>query len=120
MPTFGEILSELRTDRKIKQKELGKLMNLSSGSISNYETGQRTPDAEMVCLFADIFNVTTDYMLGRTKINLSPDYLTKPFANHDTLGSLAEKMLSLDDEQKASLARIINDMYNSRKYRTNR
>lgn len=39
MAHLGEILSELRQDRGLTQKELGEIMNVSPGTISNYENG---------------------------------------------------------------------------------
>lgn len=36
---MGEILAELRKDKNLKQKDLAELLNLSIGTISNYETG---------------------------------------------------------------------------------
>lgn len=39
MAQFGEILAELRKDHNMSQKELAKIIYVSTGTISNYETG---------------------------------------------------------------------------------
>lgn len=59
-------LKELRANKSMTQRELANQLNISSSSIAMYETGQRMPDAEVLELFADYFNVTVDYLLGRT------------------------------------------------------
>lgn len=62
----GEILTELRKERNLGQKELAAYLNLSTGTISNYENGVHSPDLHTLCKLADYFGVTTDYLLNRT------------------------------------------------------
>lgn len=70
MSSFGEILKKLREKNKLKQEDLAELIGSTKSTISQYETGKREPDLDKLILFADYFNVTTDYLLGRTaKIN---------------------------------------------------
>ena len=65
--TFGQRLRYLREEKKLKQIELAKLLNLeSSSTISQYEKLNRIPDANILQRLADIFNVTTDYLLCRS------------------------------------------------------
>lgn len=65
---FAERLEELRTANGIYQKELAIYLNVSIGTISNYENGIHQPDLNALCQLADYFGVTTDYLLGRTSI----------------------------------------------------
>ena len=46
MAVFGELMAELRQDRGLTQKELGKILSVSTGTISNYENGVHYPDLE--------------------------------------------------------------------------
>lgn len=64
---LGKRLKKLRTDKKLTQEELGKKINVTKVSISGYENGNRTPDTETLQRIADIFDVSTDYLLGRTE-----------------------------------------------------
>lgn len=64
---FSERLLQLREEKKVKQSELAEAIGISRISISNYENGERTPDGEVICKLADYFNVSTDYLLGRTQ-----------------------------------------------------
>lgn len=59
-------LIALREERKLSQVEVAKALGMSRSGFSMYELGQREPDMEMVRKLADYFNVTTDYLLGRT------------------------------------------------------
>lgn len=63
---FGKKLKALRTKRKISQKEFGKLFGLAESTIGMYERDERRPDFELLNKFADYFEVSTDYLLGRT------------------------------------------------------
>ena len=65
-------LKELRKQRKISQVRLAIDLNLSQNSISRYENGEREADYTTLIRIADYFNVSIDYLLGRTdnpKIN---------------------------------------------------
>ena len=75
LATFGERLRYLREEKGLKQTELAKLLNLeSSSTISQYENEvlNRIPDAHILQRLADIFNVTTDFILARTNVRTYP------------------------------------------------
>ena len=59
-------LKELREQRHISQVFLGLELGMSQNTISRYETGAREADYETLLAFADYFNVSVDYLLGRT------------------------------------------------------
>ena len=60
-------LKELRQSRKISQLKLALDLNMNQNSISRYETGEREADYETLIKFADYFNVSLDYLLGRNE-----------------------------------------------------
>jgi len=62
---FKDRLKELRKEKGLTQKELGKKINVAESTISHYETGLRTPDYSILKVLAAIFNVSTDYLLCR-------------------------------------------------------
>lgn len=66
MATFGERLSELRNEKELSQDELSTRMNISKSSIGMYERDQREPAFELLDKLALFFEVSTDYLLGRT------------------------------------------------------
>lgn len=60
-------LKELRKKRHISQVSLALALNMNQNSISRYETGEREADYKTLIAFADYFNVSIDYLLGRTE-----------------------------------------------------
>jgi HTH-type transcriptional regulator, competence development regulator len=65
---FGKRLRFLRKKRNMTQKDLADVFNLSESTIGMYERDEREPSFEFVRQLADFFNVTTDYLLGRTDL----------------------------------------------------
>lgn len=59
-------LKELRKSKKISQLKLAMDLNMNQNSISRYETEERQADYATLIKFADYFNVSIDYLLGRT------------------------------------------------------
>lgn len=72
MAAFGDLLSELRRDKKMTQDDLAKVLFVSPGTISNYENNIHFPDVPKLIQMAKYFGVTTDYILGLSSCNLSP------------------------------------------------
>lgn len=65
-------LKELRKSRNLSQIRLSIDLNINQNTISRYENGIRQADYKTLILFADYFDVSLDYLLGRTdnpKIN---------------------------------------------------
>ena len=60
-------LKKLRKERNISQLKLALDLNMNQNSISRYENGEREADYETLIRFADYFNVSLDYLLGRTE-----------------------------------------------------
>ena len=66
MATFAERLKELRTARGLSQDVLGKTAGVSRYAIYTYEKGKAFPTVEGLIALADFFDVTTEYLLGRS------------------------------------------------------
>lgn len=64
--SINERLVELRKRDNITQKQLAIKLNLSEIAIQNYEAGRRKPAFDVLCTIADYFNVSIDYLVGRT------------------------------------------------------
>lgn len=60
-------LRELRKERNISQLKLAIDLNMNQNTISRYENLEREADYKTLILFADYFNVSIDYLLGRTE-----------------------------------------------------
>lgn len=59
-------LKQLRKDLKLNQGEIAEKLNIALTTYANYEQGTRNPDWNMIVKLADIFDCSTDYLLGRT------------------------------------------------------
>lgn len=56
----------MRERKHISRSALSQLCGLSRNMIGLYERGEADPSTETVCVLADVFGVSTDYLLGRT------------------------------------------------------
>lgn len=67
---FSIILKELRTKRKITQQELAEAMGITPTGVCYWESGKAIPSYETLEKIADYFNVTTDFLMGKTTSEL--------------------------------------------------
>ncbi len=61
---LGTRLCNLRESRDLSQRDVARVLDVTPGLISNYETGERTPSVENLVALATFFRCTTDYLLG--------------------------------------------------------
>ncbi len=66
MDILGKRIRYLREKYQLSQKQLATRVNLTNAQLSRYELGERKPDPEIIKDIADFFDVSTDYLLGRT------------------------------------------------------
>ena len=66
MVDFGSKLKTLRKESGMTQSELAQRLNITKAVVSYYENQERTPSPDVLIRLADVFNVSTDYLLGRT------------------------------------------------------
>ena len=107
---IGELIAELRQDNGMTQRQLGEILSVTSGTISNYENGVHLPDIEKVIILADYFHVTADYLLGRTSSSVSPEMLQNQIINRKTLADLIDAFTKLPSNRQQALGLIISDM----------
>ena len=74
MPEFSERLKELRKKRRLYQRELAELLGISIRGYQCYETGEHEPGVKKLIALADYYNVSIDYLVGRTDV---PDFPAK-------------------------------------------
>lgn len=65
-----EQIRRLRTARGITQVELAHRLGVSKQSVSNWESNNIQPSIELLEKIADLFGVTTDYLLGREPLKM--------------------------------------------------
>ena len=69
---FSTMLNKLLDDKQFTAYKLSKALNISQGLMSDYKNGIRTPTTANLIKIADYFNVSVDYLLGRTDENYKP------------------------------------------------
>ncbi|HCT9191711.1 helix-turn-helix domain-containing protein [Enterococcus faecalis] len=87
---FGQILRQLRKQKKLTQKELADIIFVEQTTISGYENGKIQPTAKVIIELADYFDVSTNYLLGQPEKNKNQleqiiDSTIDELKNEDTL-----------------------------------
>ncbi|MBD8498340.1 helix-turn-helix domain-containing protein [Paenibacillus arenosi] len=81
--TTGNRISQLRESKGWTQEELSNKLGITRAALSHYEKNRRKPDFEALTQLADLFEVSIDYLVGRTSLpqmELSPE--VQAFAEH--------------------------------------
>ena len=66
MEILAKRMKELRKERKITQSDLAQALEIALVSYKRYEANERDPMAPFIKSIADYFNVSADYLLGRS------------------------------------------------------
>ena len=78
--SFGKRVLELRKQHKISQEDLSNKIGVHQHVIGRYEREEAKPSIEIASKLADIFNVSLDYLVGKTELlmdeNISERILT--------------------------------------------
>ncbi|SFL09482.1 helix-turn-helix domain-containing protein [Halanaerobium salsuginis] len=117
---FSDRLKKLRKEKNLYQKELAEYLGVSRPTITQYESGARKPDNDTLEKIADHFNVTVDYLLGRTDERSPADKIKKAISDdpelqetweqifqRENLQLLFKQTKDLDDDAIKQIIRII-------------
>ena len=88
-------LKNLRSSRKLSQKDFAQALDVSQQTVASWENGRTEPSNAALTAIADYFNVSADYLLGRdtsTAPSLS-DEQKKLLSGFDTLNSAGRNLL---------------------------
>ena len=66
MPSFSERLKEIRKSKGVTQKAMAEYLGVLEQSYQMYEYGKREPNHETTIKLADFFDVSLDYLMGRS------------------------------------------------------
>ncbi len=104
---LGDRLRALRERKGLKQTEFAERMGIPNQNVSNYERGFRQPDYDTLKKFADYFEVTTDYLLGRsTTPNMSEEEEFQSFANDPELERWYKELPNSEEEDLQALKQM--------------
>lgn len=89
---FAKRLRQLREEKEMTQKDIANIVGTTDNAIGNYERGTRMPDAEMLTRLSSIFDVSIDYLLGRTDIRNAEDKISNALTDDPELLEFWEEL----------------------------
>ncbi|MBQ6980068.1 MAG: helix-turn-helix transcriptional regulator [Clostridia bacterium] len=104
-------IKELRTELSLTQKQFAEKLNLDAHNIGDWERGKGEPNSDMLIKISNVFNVSTDYLLG-----LEDDFGVKQFDGSPSPVSqdellLIKKLRALNLSTQEAFRIQINAMY---------
>lgn len=98
-------LFELRSEKGLSQRELARIMNVSQGTYNNWENENTQPSIEQLIVLADFFEVSVDYLVGRTDDMGNTVQITDPSR------AFASKLLNaVDTETQEAILTILKKL----------
>lgn len=99
-----EQLQELRKAKRLTQEQISAIVDVKLSTYQKYERDATAPPYDVLVRIADFYNVSTDYLLGRTPIKQMATEQPDPFASIDI--SAVEKRIitmytALDEDMRA-------------------
>lgn len=82
---FSQRLRQLREEKGLLQKDVAKILGITPSAYGYYEQGKREPSMEVLKKLSDFFNVSIDYLLGRTDIRSPVDEITEAVSDDPEL-----------------------------------
>ncbi len=111
-------LKNCRIKRDIKQIDVCKALNIAQNTYSQYESGKREPDNKTLTKIADYFNVSVDYILGRTEESgkLNPLDITKIYTSSPDIERINVLLNRLNPLGLQKTTDYVTDLLDSPKY----
>lgn len=70
--TTAELIKDIRLNSKLTQKQFAKRFFITEKTVSNYETGARTPDLDFIFRVCNEFNLSLDYFMNKQRKESNP------------------------------------------------
>jgi transcriptional regulator with XRE-family HTH domain len=109
MADIGDRIKELRLANHMTQDELAKKLYITRSAVGMYEQGVRRPDFEHMDAMADLFNVSLDYLMGKTNTNIGyPRHFAEAL-----IDATPKPVLMREAEKRAERMRAYGDILNA-------
>ncbi|MCI8654549.1 MAG: helix-turn-helix transcriptional regulator [Clostridia bacterium] len=95
-------LKELRIEKKLLQSDIAKIINKGERTVGFYETGDRDMGTETLAILADFFNVSIDYLLGKTDVRNTGEIIDDVL-NEAMIGMSKKDYENLTETQKKQI-----------------
>lgn len=106
--TILDRIRSLANDRKVTLAELERNLNFSNGSLRKWETS--TPSGDKIEKIADYFNVSVDYLLGRTKNPYTSNDDLMNTQELETLIMFRKETEDMSDDEKERFNKALSSM----------
>ncbi len=108
--SFGEVLKRLRQEAELTQQQLAEKINLSKANVSKYEANLVEPNLDTLRLIAEVFNVSSDYLLEKTNIpsfdclslNAHEEKVILAYRSKPSMRPAVDRLLDVDSEPSES------------------
>ena len=108
--SLSQRIKYLRENMNMSQKELSEKANINTSVMNRIESGERAIRDDELIVFAKIFDVSTDYILGLSdteKLNIDESYeFIDSLNSPDDIKELIKVILSLDEETRDKMLKI--------------
>jgi len=113
MKEVGERLKQLRGGANLSQMKLGALNGYNQSNLARYENGKAVPPLKLLLWYADYFDVSMDYIFGRTYYPQGKLYAYNPRINADSdqLRQFIEMCFDPDSLVSDKLKRTMLEMF---------
>ena len=116
LEVISKRLKQLREDAGLSQSKIGQLVGVPQSSIYRYEQGQSTPSPKTFRWYADYFDVSLDYLFGRTDDPHGAHYEYKP--KFEIINPEMEKFVEMcfepnsrmNERLKATLVQMLSEV----------
>lgn len=109
---FSKRLMQLREELGLTRKDVAEKLSIDQTTYGKYELDKRQPDYDTLQSLASFFNVTTDYLLGRTDDRSSSTVTDDDWP--DDVKVMLRDAAKLSDEQKEIVKRLIKEFVNEK------
>ena len=95
-------LRQLRVDKHLRQEQVANLIGVTKGAVSAYENDIRQPPYDVLIRLANLYRVSTDYLLGRQDmrtLDISGLTSAEAVAISDLVASMTAKNQKLEELQ---------------------
>ena len=109
-----ENLKKAREKVGLTQAQAAEAIGVSDGTYKNYEQGKREPNGDKMVTIANLFNVTTDYLLGREP---APNPFAELNLSEEDEANVVAKYMSLPPEIRACMLDVLVQLGDAAKKR---
>jgi len=103
MKAIRELLRDLRVDNDLKQSDVAELIGTTQQQYSKYETGESDLPLRALAVLADKYDVSADYLMGRTDCREGVTGQNRKVSADTTAGALVSDILSLSAAGRVSV-----------------